>query len=133
MEHYEQRGAQNLMTMENSKSFLIDVIRIVPEGSDCYVQAPSLDDKETLELMKPSEYSYYKIIKLEGLNKIKFIERLKTGDIGQYMQSMEIKIGQRILFEGWDGIEFGLISKTIILPHWFIDKYKDMYDISKEW
>lgn len=111
--------------MDNSLSFLIDIINIMPEGSNFYVQAPSLEDKETLDLMSPSEYEYYKVLKPKYPDKRKFIGRISKANVERFFQSVEIRFNSKLLFKGWDAIEFGEISKTVILPLWVIDKYKN--------
>jgi hypothetical protein len=121
--------------MNENNSLLLDVINILPDGIDCYIQAPSLEDKTILGLMSLTEHAYYKSVKLEGNNKKVFLQQVKEHPIEEYFQSIEIKFDGKLLFVGYDGIEFGIISNTIKLPEWFVDKYvkAEMCNISNEW
>lgn len=121
--------------MDENNSLLLDVISILPDGVDCYIQAPSLEDEVILGLMSPTQHEYYKSIKLEGVNKEVFLQRVKNNPIEEYFHSVEIKLDDKLLFEGYDGIEFGTISNTIKLPEWFREKYikAEMCNISNEW
>lgn len=120
--------------MDTSNSLLFDVINILPEGVDCEIQAPSLEDEVLLHLMRKTEFEDHPI-KLEGENKKVFLERIKCHPVEEFFNRVEIKLCNKTLFEGYDGVEFGVISKTIELPNWFIDKYikKDLCIISNEW
>ena len=109
--------------MSETRSLLLDVINILPENIDCYIQAPSLDDEVTLSLMQTTQFDYYKVINLNGQNKERFIQRIKEADVESYFHSVEIKLNSQLLFEGHDGVEFGTISNTVNLPQWFIDNY----------
>lgn len=51
-----------------------------------------------------------------------------------YIQNMQVKKDGILLFEGFDGVEFGTISKTILIPEWFKEKYiPDTCTVSMEW
>lgn len=117
--------------------FLIDVIKILPEDINCFIQAPSLDGKEILNMMVESEFLYFKVIKLNLLNKDSFIKILSNHSITQDFHHIEIRLSSnnKKLFEGWDGIEFGHFSKDIEIPNWFEEKYlnEEMYYVSEEW
>lgn len=115
--------------------FFIDIIKIMPDNIDCYIQAPDLEDDVILKMMKASEYAYYNCIHLNKKNRSNFIERVKGENTVEYFQSIEIKKDSILLFEGYDGIESGKISKRIKIPEWFKEKYKENWDytISKDW
>lgn len=121
--------------MNEDNSLLLDVISILPDGVNCYIQAPSLEDEIVLSLMSSTKHEYYKCIKLEGADKDVFLHRLKNYPIEEYFHSIEIKLDDKLLFEGYDGVEFGTISNTIKVPEWFTDKYfkAEMYNISNKW
>jgi hypothetical protein len=121
--------------MKNIESLLIDVLNILPEGVDCYIQAPSLEDEVVLSMMNDTEFNYYKIIKLDDITKEKFLERVKNYPISVYFQSIEIRLKNKLLFEGYDGVEFGIISYTIVLPEWFVAKNikTKTCGVSNEW
>lgn len=115
--------------------FFIDVIAILPQEIDCYIQAPSLEDKIIINMMRQTEYDYYTCIHLNEANKRVFIERLRNSTVVEYFHSIEIKKDLILLFEGYDGIESGTFSKTVNIPSWFKEKYKEnwIYSISKDW
>jgi len=121
--------------MTETQSYIIDIIRILPNEASCFIQAPNLSNSEILTLMSPTKFEYYKEIKLTEANKKKMIENIMTKNIEEDFQSIEIKYKNQLLFEGYDGMEYGIISKTFELPIWFVDKYikNDMCSISKEW
>ena len=115
--------------------FFVDILKIMPEDIDCYIQSPDLEDNIVLGMLLPTEYEYYQYIHLNKNNKDNFIERLKEEPVVEYFQSIEIKKDSILLFEGYDGIESGRISKIITIPAWFKEKYKEDWDytISIDW
>jgi hypothetical protein len=121
--------------MSENQAFCIDIINLVPIGSTCFIQAPNLENSKILNLMTPSKYAYYREIKLTELNKKILIEEILSNNIQEEFQSIEIKVNNKLLFEGYDGMEFGVITNTIVLPNWFVDKHikTDMCAISEEW
>ena len=121
--------------MENNISFLIDVLTILPENVDCFIQAPSLEDKYILNLMINTKLDYYKQIKINKIVKQEIIKRIKNFPITQYFQSIVIYINDIKIFEGYDGFEYGIISKNLSLPSWFKTKHiiTENCSISKDW
>ena len=85
--------------------------------------------------MSITQFEYYKEIKLTESNKLKLAEIIEGLNIEDDFQSLEIRYNNQLLFEGYDGMEYGTISKTYNLPIWFIDKYikNDMCIVSSEW
>ncbi|MBF0762559.1 hypothetical protein IR148_16085 [Dysgonomonas mossii] len=121
--------------MDNKDFFFIDVLKIMPDDIYCYIQSPDLEDNIVLGMMLPTEYDYYQCVHLDKNNKDRFIERLRNETVLEYFQSIEIKKDSILLFEGYDGIESGKISKNITIPTWFKKKYKEDWDytISIDW
>jgi len=121
--------------MTENQSFCIDIISLLPIGSTCFIQAPHFENSKILNLMTPSKFVYYSQIKLTELNKKFLREEMISNNIQEEFQSIEIRFNNKLLFEGFDGMEFGLISNTIVLPNWFIDKHikTDKCAISQEW
>lgn len=115
--------------------FLINVFKILPEEIDCYIQAPSLEDVIILNMMSETEYGYYKLIKINNLNKEMFINHLTAHPIIQYFQSIELKNNNETLFQAFDGVEIGILSKYIEIPEWFNEKYIKNGEciISQDW
>jgi hypothetical protein len=106
--------------MEQSKNkFLIDVLNILPEEVECFIQAPSLDNNIVNDMLKNSDYDYYKLLRLDKVSKDKFIRQELETSFSIYIQSIEIKKNGILLFEGFDGVEFGMISQKVLLPGWF--------------
>ena len=51
-----------------------------------------------------------------------------------YIQKLEIRENGVLLFEGFDGCEYGMISKWVIIPEWFKEKYvTETCIVSNEW
>lgn len=121
--------------MTETQSYTIDIFNILPNEASCFIQAPNLEDPEILMLMLPTQFEYYKEIKLTDSNKKKIIEKVTTQNIEEDFQSIEIRHKNQLLFEGYDGMEYGTISKAFKLPIWFIEKYikSEMCGVSKEW
>lgn len=122
--------------MENNEMFFVDVLRIFPDELDCFIGTYDIDDSIALSLMNDINDSIFdKYIHLNQQNKNLFIERLTKATIVEYFQVLEIKKDSFLLFRGYDGIESGSISNTIIIPDWFKQKYKEnwTYTISKDW
>ena len=115
--------------------FLVDILNILPVEVDCYIQAPSLEDIDILDMMNDTVYGYYQCLHINYDNKNFIIDKFQKETIVEYFNSIEIKEGKKLLFEGFDGIESGTISKTVNIPNWFKEKYKEdwTYSISKEW
>lgn len=121
--------------MTQGQSYITDLFSIFPSGAICYIQAPDLNNPEILNLMLPTTFEYYKELKLTELNKEKLMAAVVKENIESDFQSIEIRVDDKLLFAGYDGMEYGIISKTLELPVWFIEKYanSEMYSISKEW
>lgn len=56
------------------KSFFIDVLKLVPEGSILYIQAPSSDNSWLNSKMENTEYDYYKSLILTPENRSAFVK-----------------------------------------------------------
>lgn len=121
------------MTIE--QSFFIEILNIMPLNSVCYLQAPNLDSSALLKKLEETEYPYYKSIEISNVNKELIIDCILNEDIQDDIQSIQIRFGETLLFEGFDGVEFGTISKNIALTNDFIEKYvnDDFCNISNDW
>jgi len=119
---------------QNVNSFIIDVINILPEKVECFIQAPSLENSLIKEMFKKSDFDYFELLKLDKKSKVKFIKQEAETSFSVYIQKIEIKENGTLLFEGFDGLDYGLISKKISLPEWFKEKYvPDICMVSNEW
>ncbi|WP_418264584.1 hypothetical protein [Flavobacterium faecale] len=117
------------------KDFFIDTLKIMPENSICYLQAPNLSSKLLLRVLQDSEYEYYLKIKLDNLNRKLLINCILSENIQEDLQSIEIKKDDELLFEGFDGVEYGTISNKLKLTEDYIKKYinDDFCNISNDW
>jgi hypothetical protein len=121
--------------MTDSQSFTIDTLKIVPDDSVCHIQAPSLEVAQILEVLEPSDFQFYKQIKLTQSNKKLLIKLITSYDIVTYFHQLEIKQNNLRIFIAHDGMEIGEISKSIFIPDWFRIKYinTDICIVSQEW
>ena len=121
--------------MTISGILLIDVLSILPEELELYIQAPSLEDHVIQSMMNKTEYEYYKVIRFNIENRSEIINRIEHHFVGEYFQNIQIKVEDGLLFEGYDGIEFGIISKSINIPLWFKEEYvlTGLCRVSDEW
>jgi len=121
--------------MTETQAFFVDIINLVPDNSICYVQAPSLENSELLALLSESPYKYYKQVILSPSNKSLFCKIVSKEGVEIYFQSIEIKFNNDLLFKGYDGMDYGTISKRIELPAEFVNTHfpKEMYNVSQDW
>lgn len=118
-----------------SKNLLIDVLSILSIEIDCFIQAPSLEDEIIQSLMSESEFDYFKLIKINNQNRNIIINHFLHNDIIQYFQSIQLKQDSKLLFEAYDGVEYGIVSKDVIIPDWFNTVYisDGTCIVSKNW
>ena len=122
--------------MTETQSYIINVIQLVPENSICFIQAPNIECHSALNnLFMPSEFSYYQQVTLSHANKEAISDIIKDEEVEGYFQSVEIRHDGKLYFEGYDGMEYGTISKDINLPESFIKDYINggMCIVSNEW
>ncbi|MEO6963928.1 MAG: hypothetical protein ABIY90_18310 [Puia sp.] len=121
--------------MNEEQSFFISVLNLIPVGSFLFIQAPSLEVESILNVMKETENEYFKSIELTPENKRLLINEIKLGNFQNYIHLTEIRHNKQLLFQGFDGVEFGIISNRISLPKEFILKYinDNFCSISKDW
>ena len=121
--------------MIKTQIYITDVLNLVPDEALCFIQAPDIEVPDFLHLMAPSSYEYYKQLNLSNANKKLLIELVKKENIQEDFQSIEIKFNDLLLFKGYDGMEYGTISKNLILSDKFVEDYinHDMCIVSNEW
>jgi hypothetical protein len=121
--------------MTETQTFFIETIKLVPDGSVCFIQAPSIDDYDFQQTVQTSEFPYFQQLVLTLENKERLSELVKMKPLEEYFQSLEIRQEGTLLFEAFDGMEIGTFSKKFILPDEFENKYKSlgMLTVSSEW
>ena len=121
--------------MTETQTYFIDIINLVPDNSVCFIQAPSLENSQLLNLVSASPVEYYKQIILTESNKESLNKIVEVENCEEYFQSVEIKFRGKLLFEGYDGMGYGTISKDLKLPDSFVTahKNKEIYTVSTEW
>lgn len=121
--------------MKKEKTFFIDSLNLMPINSICFFQAPNLDSPELQNLLNATDHAYYVSLELSSINLKLFIKKIIDDDIQDDIQSIEIRVGNKLLFKGFDSVEFGTISKDIILPNEYKNKYinNDFCNISENW
>jgi len=121
--------------MTNQQSFFIAVLNLMPNGAKIFIQAPSMDTESFLLIMKDSEYDYFKTIDLTPENRKILLKEISKSEAQDEIQRIEIRFNNNLLFEGFDGVEFGTISNSINLPENFISKYFEghIITVSKDW
>ena len=120
--------------MKQNGLFFLDILSIVPlKDTRCFIQAPGIEGLSSV-LSKTDDPA----IMVMDCNK-STIEIIKNKIIYSNIQDnimyISIKNNDITLYEGYDGVEYGVFSKNINIPQWFRDKYKPSgwYEISDEW
>lgn len=131
--HYGEVRFGTFHTWNNENDFFLDIIRLFSTDCDCYLQAPDLDKDLIHDLMDDCSIPYYVKIRLTMENTLKFMDLESHYHISQWIQSMEIRKDEKLLFEGYDSIEYGLFSKEITIPDWFRCKHEEGFGISPDW
>jgi hypothetical protein len=121
--------------MTETQTFFIETIELVPDGSVCFIQAPSIDDWEFQQTMQTSQVPYFQQVVLTLESKERLSELVKLKQLEEQFHSLEIRQEGNLLFEAFDGMEIGTFSKKFKLPNEFESKYKSlgMLTVSSEW
>jgi len=120
-----------------TQQFFIDVLKLFPveETSVLLIQAPYEELDEIFKKISFKNDDIHQFVKLDRKNiELVLFETIYNDFVG-YIQSMEIKIDDRKIFEGYDTMEYGMFSKKFNLPKEFKEKYTkmDMCMISEDW
>jgi hypothetical protein len=108
---------------------LVDLLSILPDEVECYIQAPSLENPIIQNMMVDE------LIRLDKMNKQLFIDAIMIDSTIAHFNKVEIRSNGKSLFIGYDGIGYGTLSNSIIIPEWFTQAYVSNGDcvISNEW
>ena len=102
--------------MTETQTFFFDIIQLVPVGSVCFIQAPSLDDFEYQQVMQSSPFPYFQHVVLTAENKERLSKLVKLKQLEKYFHSLEVRVEGNLLLEAFDGMEIGTFSKKFKLP-----------------
>jgi hypothetical protein len=119
----------------DTQQLFIDILRLMPFEADLLIQSPHEEVLSVLEDIEHTKGEVFNTVRLSRENRQKLIYEVIYNDIEEYMQSIQIKIGDQLLFEGYDGLEYGTFSREFQLPSEFLEEYtpKKMVSISNEW
>ncbi len=114
--------------------FFIDLLKIFPDDIICYMQAPCLENPVIQNLWKDSDYDHNKYLQFDQSVKNIIIRQEIETSFSEYINRMQIRIKGILVFEGFDGIEYGVISQMVNIPKWFADLYvPETCMISSKW
>ena len=119
----------------DTQQLFIDILRLMPFEADLLIQSPHEEVLSVLEDIEHTKDGVFNTIRLSRENRQRLVYEVIYNDIEEYMQSIQIKIGDQLLFEGYDGLEYGTFSREFQLPTEFLEEYtpKEMVSISNEW
>lgn len=117
-----------------SNFFFIDILKIFPDDISCYIQAPTLANKVIEDLFENIEDNHLKVLHFDKSIKNIIVRQEIETSFSEYIIRIQIKANGILVFEGYDGIEFGVISQKVNIPKWFENLYiPDDCIISSEW
>ncbi len=121
--------------MSETQEYFIDILNLVPVNFFCYIQSPHEEILEVLKYMSPAKEGGFIVVELSLENRNVLVQATISKHIEQFIHRIEIKFGGKLIFEGYDGIEYGGISKQINIPQEFLEKHVNgsMCFISKDW
>lgn len=120
-----------------TQCFLIDIICLLPKDRavELLVQAPYDELNHLFKMISFKKDEVYHYIRLNEGNIKTLLYEIIFNDFDGYIQSLEIKVDDCKIFEGYDAMEYGMFSKKFNLSNEFKNKYVplEMCLISKEW
>ena len=121
--------------MSETQSLITEVIKLVPYNSICFIQAPDIESTLYHNLVTASPFDYYQQITFTDGNKELLIKAIIEDDLEESFQGIEIRLNNKLLFEGYDGLEYARISREVPLTYMFQTMFIDteLCLISKEW
>ena len=109
--------------MTDEQSIIIDILKIVPDNSICFINAPSIyKDSKILQLLIPST-DYDWSLALTPENKIILSDIIISESIQNEFHKLDIIINNFRLCESYDGMCTVILSNKLDIPEWFTNKY----------
>ena len=110
--------------MTETQSLAIDILKLVPNDSTCFINAPSIyKDSGIIKLLQPStQYDWQ--LNLSKENKNGLIEVILKENIECEFHMLTIEHDGIPLFTAYDGMCGVLVNKLTNIPEWFSRKYE---------
>ena len=123
----------NIRAMKHNGQFLLDIFSIIPlNGTLCYIQAP---DMEGLSIVSKTDNPALMLMDCNR-SSIEILKcKILDNNIQDFIVNISIQNNGITIFEGYDGVKYGIFSKHFSIPQWFYEKYgrNDMYEVSDDW
>jgi len=106
----------------------------MPLNADCYIQSPHEEFIKAIIGINYVQDEIYIKIKLTEENKT-ILLRITVESLEEYIQSAKIKYNGELLFEAYDGFEYGILSKRFNIENSILKEIvvQGNCTISKEW
>ena len=122
--------------MNRNGSFLIDILSILPKNNIvCHIQAPDIESENISSILSQTSDPALMLMEIDNNSIATITEEVCNNNIQGSIQYISFENNGNIIFEGYDGLEHNIFSKSFELPLWFIEKYEqyDMYAVSPNW
>ena len=109
--------------MTEEQSILLDILKIVPDNSVCYINAPSIDvNSAVLKILQTSDNHHWCVVLTEDSKRL-LSEVIKSESIQDHFHQLNIKYADSPLCESYDGMCTVILQGNLDIPVWFKDKY----------
>jgi hypothetical protein len=120
-----------------TQQFFIDILKLIPiEKSSIIIRSPHEEILFALKAMNlKRENDISEPIVLNKRNREILTAEILYNNIEEFIHSLEIRVDNKKIFEGYDGMEYGMFSKEFNLTKEFKEKYTtmDMCMVSENW
>jgi hypothetical protein len=110
-------------TMTEEQLILIDILKIVPDSSTCFINAPSIDEGSAILNLLTASSNYDWTLILSTDNKKNLSDIITVESIQDYFHKLDIKNDNSLLCESFDGMTTVILSEKLNIPDWFANKY----------
>jgi hypothetical protein len=112
-----------------------DLLNILPDSFICRVSAPSIDSVILLQVAEFDNKTADYLIEVDSQNRHKLLSLTNKYSIEEQIHEIVISLHSKVLFQGYDGFDTGIISKNLKLPDWFREKYieTELWKVSEVW